>query len=155
VLLDNTVLTNFARANAVQLALDVWLGDACSTPEVLAEYSAGVKGSGLPVDAWQRLPVVMLTNQERQFAAALPLPMHTGERSCLAIAVHRHGLFASDDSRARTEARIRGVSLSGSVGMLVLGVQQNVLSSVEANRLLRIMIGNGYHEPVSTLDELL
>lgn len=106
-LLDNTVLTNFARANAVQLALDVWLGDTCSTPEVMAEYSAGVKGHALPANAWRHLVVVPLTDQERQFAAALPLPMHTGERSCLAVVVHRHGLFASDDSRARTEARTR------------------------------------------------
>jgi len=155
VLLDNTVLTNFARADSIQLALDVWLGDACSTSDVLAEYQAGVLGHSLPADAWQHLPVVTLTDQERQFAAVLPPPLHTGERSCLAVAVRRHGLFASDDSRARIEARRGGIALSGSVGMLRIGVQQHMLSLAEANRLLRIMIGNGYHSPVLTLDELL
>jgi hypothetical protein len=41
-LLDNTVLTNFALVGRSDLPLRLWSGGACITPAVLGEFQAGV-----------------------------------------------------------------------------------------------------------------
>ena len=58
VLLDNTVLTNLALVNRVDLVIRLWGAAACTTAPVLAEYQVGVQSGLLPADAWAGLPVV-------------------------------------------------------------------------------------------------
>ena len=48
VLLDNTVLTNFALVDRPDLVLDLWGPNCATTTEVMAEYQAGIIGRGLP-----------------------------------------------------------------------------------------------------------
>lgn len=55
VLLDNTALTNFALVNRPDLILNLWGTDCATTPDVIAEYHAGVISRGLPPDSWQTL----------------------------------------------------------------------------------------------------
>lgn len=83
VLLDNTVLTNFALIEQPKLVLNLW-ASACTTPAVWAEYRAGVAIHQLPIDAWQSLAVVTLTTAERAFANGLSQRLGAGERT-----VHR------------------------------------------------------------------
>ena len=55
VILDNTVLTNFALVNRPDLLFELW-GDSCATtPAVMAEYQAGVTAGKLPANIWQAL----------------------------------------------------------------------------------------------------
>jgi predicted nucleic acid-binding protein len=79
----------------------------------------------------------------------------SGERTCIAIAVHRQGLFASDDLDARREARARNVALTGTLGILIAQVKRNRLSLAEGNALLNALIGQNYRSPVTRLDELI
>jgi hypothetical protein len=68
VLLDNTVLTNFALINRSRLVFDLW-GEACTTTAVvLAEYQKAVKQGLLPADVWQELRVLTLTLNEKTLA---------------------------------------------------------------------------------------
>jgi len=78
-----------------------------------------------------------------------------GERSCLAVALHRQGLLVSDDLDARRAAREHGIPKTGTVGILVLYVRRGYLSREEANALLTEMIALGYRSPVASLDSLL
>jgi predicted nucleic acid-binding protein len=155
VLLDNTVLTNFALVNRPDLVLDLWGNGSTTTPEVIKEYQAGVAGRGLPAGIWNALTQLTPNPIERDFADRLPPKLGSGERSCLAIAVYRHGLFVCDDAEARREAQRIGLTVTGSIGILVLNVRQGRLTLVEANALLEKMIAHGYRSPASTLDDLL
>ena len=155
VLLDNTVLSNFALAGEADLVLRLWPESTCTTPSVLDEYAAGAAAGSLPADAWAGLPVVALTQEERAFAADLSPGLGAGERTCLAVAVHRQGLLASDDLDARRAARRCHVPATGTVGILVRCVQQGHLARDRANHLLAEMIVLGYRSPVSGLDVLL
>ena len=89
VVLDNTVLSNFALVGRVDLAILVWASAACTTPAVVAEYQAGVDAGLMPAGAWVELPVVTLSPEEVAFAATLTPALGAGERSSLAVAVHR------------------------------------------------------------------
>ena len=155
ILLDNTVLSNFALVNRTDLVLRLWAAAACTTSAALLEYEAGAAGGILPPAAWASLSVVALTAEETAFAAHLPPRLGAGERTGLAVAVHRQGLLATDDLDARHAARQHGVSTTGTLGILVLGVRRGYLTHGQANTLLAGMIAAGYRSPLDSLDPLL
>jgi predicted nucleic acid-binding protein len=122
---------------------------------VLAEYQAGIASGALHPDAWTNLSVLTLTEDESTFANALPPRLGTGERTCLAIAIHRQGLLVSDDRDARRIAQQHAVPTTGTVGILVRCIQRGDLSRDQANALLEEMRAFGYRSPVTNLDSLL
>ena len=50
VVLDNTVLTNFALVNRPELLFGLWGGACATTSAVIVEYQAGIVVRGLPED---------------------------------------------------------------------------------------------------------
>ncbi len=155
VLLDNTALTNFALVNRADLVMRLWPTTACSTLPVLAEYRTGAARGLLPPDAWANLPLVTLTEKESVFAETLPPRLGAGERSCLAVALGRSGLFVSDDLDARRAALQHSVPHTGTVGILALCVRRGHLPREKGDALLAEMITLGYRSPVATLGPLL
>lgn len=155
VLLDNTVLTNFALVGQPDLILDLWGTNCATTMEVITEYQAGIISRGLPANSWENLTRLTLQPAEQSFADQLRSQLGSGERSCIAVAVHRQGLFVCDDAIARREAQKHGVMVTGTIGILLLNIRQSNLTAVEGNALLTDMIIQGYRSPVTTLDRLL
>ena len=154
VLLDNTVLTNFALIGRSDLILDLW-PDACITPAVQAEYQAGVTSRQLPVDAWQSLPIVTLTPAEAAFVNQLSQRLGAGERTCIAAAHHQNGLFVSDDFDARRQAQAYGIPTTGTIGILLLNIQYKRITLGKGNDLLTQLIKLGYRSPVTKLDDFI
>jgi predicted nucleic acid-binding protein len=68
--------------------------------------------------------------------------------------VRRQGLLATDDLDARRIAQQQNVSLTGTIGILILCVRRGYLSREEADRLLAEMIALGYYSPFDNLDQL-
>jgi predicted nucleic acid-binding protein len=155
VLLDNTILTNFALVDRAELVTRLWPTAACTTAAVMAEYAVGVAEGLLPADAWIDLPVVELTGEEAASATRLSSRLGTGERTCLAVALNRQGLLASDDLDARRAADQHRVPRTGSIGILVSCVRRGLLSREEAESLLGEMIAFGYRSPVDRLGSLI
>ncbi len=154
VILDNTVLTNFALIDRADLVTHLWPTTACTTPPVLDEYRSGVASGLVPADAWADLTVITLTEAETALAASFSTRLGSGERSCLAVSVCRQGLLATDDLDARRIARQRKVPLTGTIGILILCLRRGYLSRGEANGLLAEMIALGYYSPFDNLDQL-
>jgi len=155
VLLDNTVLTNFSLVHRVDLVLNLWGEAGATTPAVIAEYQAGVEVRDLTPDAWEGLPVISLSQSEKAFAKTLSNTLGAGETSCLAVAVHRQGMVATDDADARRVARKHGLRLSGSLGILVLNTRRGAITLAKGNGLLEQLIDLGFRSPVNTLDDLV
>jgi predicted nucleic acid-binding protein len=154
-LLDNTALTNFALAGRPDLVLDLWGADCATTTSVMAEYQAGITSRGLPAHIWDDLIQLTLQPVEQAFADQMPPQLGIGERSCIAIAVHRQGLLVCDDAKARREAQRHGVTVTGTIGILVLNVRQGNLTPADGNSVLTHMIAQGYRSPITVLDDLL
>lgn len=154
IVVDNTVLTNFALVKHTVLVLRLW-PTACTTAEVMAEYQAGASQGRVPAQAWSALPIVSLNETERSLADSLSPRLGAGERTCLAVAHERHGLFVSDDLDARLSAQRFGLKITGTLGILALSVKRRILSRKAANEALTTMIASGYRSPLDRLDSLL
>ena len=148
------MLTNFALVDRADLVTHLWPTTACTTPPVLDEYRSGVAGGLVPDGAWADLPVITLTDEETALTASFSTRLGGGERSCLAVAVCRQCLLATDDLDARRIARRHSAPLTGTIGILALSVRRGHLSQEEANGLLAKMIALGYHSPILSLDQL-
>lgn len=146
ILLDTTVLSNFARVKLEYVPQQIWGDQACVAEEVIEEYQAGVKVGRLPAFTWTALKVLKLSREEKAFEHTLPLLLGRGERTSLAVA------FNSRAALARKVARNLGISITGTIGVLQRAVQREFLSDSQAQRTLDEMIASGYYSPVSKLD---
>jgi len=78
-----------------------------------------------------------------------------GESSCLVLAISRSMVLATDDIAARRLAARRNVSLTGTLGLLIELVKQDMMTLEKANLVLSRMIEQGYRSPCERLEELI
>ena len=152
VLLDTTILTNFALVGLTPVLGDLWGDQVATTEEVLEEYAAGVETGKLPPEDWTHLETITLSSEEQVLGLKMFPKYGRGERSCLAVAVVRGAILATDDQLARRAAKLHRIELIGTVGILKTCVQSGLLSQLEAQRKLEEMIAAGYYSPVLKLD---
>jgi predicted nucleic acid-binding protein len=155
ILLDNTVLSNFAlvgRADLLQQALDQ---TAATTVQVLQEFQRGVDLGLLPNTDWSWLRVLTLAPQEEALYQQLCERLNEGEASCLAIAAQQKDRVLTDDRDARWIATQMQIPISGTLGLLRYLVERENLSLSAADQLLREMIAFGYRSPIESISELL
>lgn len=163
-ILDSTVLSNFAAAAIVELLTNVYGQKAYTTAEVLNELKQGVERGysylEAAVDAvegpkcWVKLAVLQSVDEQRlgqEFGEFLD----PGESSCLVLAISRGMVLATDDIAARRLAARRNVALTGTLGLLIELVKQDVMTLEKANAVLLRMIEKGYRSPCEQLDELI
>ncbi len=152
VLVDNTVLSNFAKVNRLDLLKKV-LKKVYVTEQVLEEFKLGAVRGVLPVVSLD-FEVLKLEGEEIELYNSLRVKLGKGEASCLAIAKNRNMKFLTDDSDARKVANILGVPVSGTVGVLVRCIEKNIISKEEGDQILKEMIAKGFYSPISDLDEV-
>jgi len=115
----------------------------------------GEQAGLVPVCDWAWLTVLTPTAAELATAADLQRQLDPGEAECLAVALQRGCRFLSDDFAARRMAEAKGLTVSGTIGILLKGVTGGTLALPEADRLLAEMIRHGYRAPVRSLRQLL
>ena len=153
VLLDTTVLTNFARVELASAPLRLWGDQVYTTAEALAEYHAGAQTAGLPRLAWKELRILESTSEEQALALTMSSRLGKGERACIAIAYMRGAIFATDDGFARRVARDYAIQITGTVGILKSCIQHRLLSQSQGQKALDEMIASGYHSPIQNLSD--
>lgn len=154
VVLDNTVLSNFALAEHVDW-LRVYPLPVATTRPAFAELEVGIEEGRIPKQDWSWLTVLNLDAEaDRRFMELMP-PLGAGEASCLAVAWGRDYQVATDDKRARQKARDLEISVTGSVGILVQLVEKGLISLSLANQALAMMVEKGYRAPFDRLDQLV
>lgn len=152
--LDNTVMSNFALVGRGDWLQKIWPGMLVTAEEAWAELQTGVQLGRIPQVDWSWLEVLSLTDEERTARDELVPPLDEGEAACLILAHSRGYALLTDDRVARREARRLGVPLSGTVGALKSLVDEEHVSLEEADKALQQMIAHGYHSPVQSLSEL-
>lgn len=155
ILVDNTVLSNFAlvgRMDLLQLALGA---HAATTLQVMKEFRAGADLGRFPTFDFDWLQVLPLTSEEETYYQHLLRRLNAGEAACLAIASHRETRLLTDDRDARALAGQTGIGISGTLGVLVQLTRDGHLTLAAADRLVTEMIQKGYHSPLETIKALL
>jgi predicted nucleic acid-binding protein len=153
---DNTVLSNFAVIHGETLLNHIFSGELYTTEEVLHELQIGEQRKSIPERDWSWIQRVRLEREQEQVTfMRLKQRFGIGESACLSVAIHHSFQILTDDLDVRKYAQRCGLPVSGTIGVLVLGVKRSILSLEEGNRLLTQMIQQGYYSPFSSLDSLL
>lgn len=163
---DTTVLSNLAAVGRLELLQKRYSEVALTTVEVSDELRRGLQaGYGYLEDALQQIQTINPggwlriaapeSAEEHQLRGEFDLQLDPGEASCLALAISRGLILVTDDLAARQLAQERYVPLTGTIGILVALVRDDVLSLAEGNGILAEMIERRYRSPVSRLDELI
>jgi predicted nucleic acid-binding protein len=153
ILLDTTVLSNFAHVERLDL-LRLAIPDAATTPHVITELERGVASGHLSTSDWEWLHIVKLAPLEETRLAQVRLVLDDGEASCIAVAIERKAGLFSDDLDARRYAQRHRIRVSGTLGVLSLLVKGGHLTMAEADDYLKGMIAHGYRSPVDSLTDL-
>lgn len=156
ILIDNTVLSNFVLADALEVLKTYCVGHGAITRHILQEFTQGVQeGIFGPTDLSWLIICDFESPAEIMLFTTLNKRIGSGEASCLAIAIHRAYDLLSDDMIARKIALREGVRLSGSIGVLLELIRIAHIDLDTGNRILREFIRQGYFAPVDRLDGFL
>ncbi len=155
ILIDNTVLSNFALVNHPEFIQHAFIEDVGTTEMVLGELEVGVELGRLPECNWEWLKAISMNPSEQSQFNQLNKQLGNGEASCLAIAVQRKWKVVTDDKDARRWAIRLHVPHTGTLGILAMLVKQEYMRLPEGNEWLFCMIKAGYHSPMTTLDSLV
>lgn len=165
IIVNTTVISNFASVgqldilhrlyNRIFISTDVYEEIQMGLSEGYRYYE-DVEMLVYPItkDGWIHL-TSLEGDEELRLFAQIPTRLHAGEASCIAIASQRNWSFLSDDLAARNLARERGLSVSGTLGCLVLAVERDLCRLEDANRWLQQMIDRGFRSPLNDLSSLL
>ena len=154
ILLDNTVLSNFALVKQMSL-LKEYCGDkAASTNDVSDEFKQGVKERIFADTEFEWISRLDLNEKENIMFLNFCKKLGRGEASCLAIAISRGYDLLSDDMAVRKIALREGVRFSGSIGVLLELIRMDRIGIEKGNDILNGFIQCGYYSPINKLDEL-
>lgn len=155
ILIDNTVLSNFALVNHADLLHQALGTTAATTVQVMDEFERGMELHRVPITDWNWLSILPLSDTEQLEYQKLLKHLNAGEASCLAMAANRQAQVLTDDRDARILARQMRISVGGTLGVLTRLIEIAQLPIAEANHLLDQMIKHGYRSPVEKLEDLL
>ncbi len=114
--LDANVVSRFAKINRLDLLLHLSIGHVYVTPAIQRELETGLdNGVNHLVGAVQlirtgKLPVMLLTQIDRQFMCALPSKLGDGEAQAIALCRRANLTFVSHNGRAIDYCKHEGIS---------------------------------------------
>jgi predicted nucleic acid-binding protein len=156
--LDTTVISNFASTSSVEFLVHL-LEAPIVVPAVRDEIERGVKHGHeyltSAVEAFDNGLAVSDVPPEIG-RASLHERLDPGETETLRGAVEHDGTVATDDLAARRLATELDMPVTGSIGLLVLGIKREHIDSETADEWLEVWRDErGYYAPVESVTELL
>lgn len=154
--LNTTVLSNFAYIDQVQLLSG--LSGICAVPVVREELHNGVEDHPYLQSALNTLndeiPVAMISDSVANREAVVSEHLDPGEAQAFALADAHDGRLLTDDGDARTFAKEQGVTVVGSVGVLLAAIDAGKIDETTADEWLSTWIDEiGYYVPYRTISE--
>ena len=159
-LFDTVTLSNFTLAGRFDILVERYAGRMATTTTVLDEVVRGI-AEGYPLqDVLSAtedgtLEVLQLTPGERRRYQELLTRLGPGEASLVAVAASRSGTIATDDRVARESCSAGGVSVTGTIGILLAATRDHQITAAEADQALLRMMESGFYSPVNSISQLL
>jgi len=154
--LNTTVLSNFAYID--QLWVVEGLSGICVVPVVRKELEHGVDEyphlqSALDV-LEDKIPVATISDTVANREAIVSNHLDPGEAQAFALADAHDGRLLTDDGDARAFAKDQGVTVVGSVGVLLAAIDAGKIDESTADEWLSTWIDEiGYYVPYRTISE--
>ena len=154
--LDTTVLSNFASVDQVDVLAA--LSGICTVPVVREELEAGVADHPYlnpAVDAVDEcIPVATISETVANREAIIRGHLDPGEAQAFALADVHDGRLLTDDGDARSFSKEQGVTVVGSVGVLLAAIDGGRIDEPTANEWLTTWIDDfGYYVPYRDISE--
>jgi predicted nucleic acid-binding protein len=154
--LNTTVLSNFAYID--QLWVVAGLSGICTVPVVREELDHGVGDHPYLQSALDALddeiPVATISDTVANREAVVGGHLDPGEAQAFALADAHDGRLLTDDGDARSFAKDQGVTVVGSVGVLLAAIDAGKIDEATADGWLSTWIDEiGYYVPYRTVAE--
>lgn len=154
--LDTTVLSNYAYID--QLWMVAGLSGICTVPVVREELENGVDGYPYLQSALDTLdtesPVATVSDTVANREAVVSDHLDPGEAQAFTLADAHDGRLLTDDGDAREFAKGQGVTVVGSVGVLLAAIDAGKIDEPTADEWLARWIDDiGYYVPFRTISE--
>lgn len=154
--LNTTVLSNFAYID--ELWVIAGLSGICTVPVVREELEHGVDHHSYLQSALDTLddeiPVATISDTVANREAVVSSHLDPGEAQAFALADAHDGRLLTDDGDARSFAKDQGVTVVGSVGVLLAAIDAEKIDESTADEWLSSWIDEiGYYVPYRTISE--
>jgi predicted nucleic acid-binding protein len=154
--LNTTVLSNFAYID--QLRVVASLSGICTVPVVREELESGVDDHPYLRSALDTLddeiPVAPGSDTVANREAVVSDHLDPGEAQAFALADVHDGRLLTDDGDARSFAKDQGVTVVGSVGVLLAAIDAGKIDVSAADEWLSTWIDeNGYYVPYRSISD--
>ena len=154
--LNTTVLSNFAYID--QLWVVAGLSGICAVPVVRKELEDGVDAHPYLQSALDtpddEIPVATISDTVANREAVIGGHLDPGEAQAFALADAADGRLLTDDGDARSFAKDQGVTVVGSVGVLLAAIDAGKIDEATADEWLATWIDEiGYYIPYRTISE--
>jgi predicted nucleic acid-binding protein len=154
--LNTTVLSNFAYID--QLWVVTGLSGICAVPVVREELENGVNDHPYLQSALDTLddeiPIAAISDTVANREAVVGGHLDPGEAQAFALADAADGRLLTDDGDARSFAKDQGVTVVGSVGVLLAAIDAGKIDEATADEWLSMWIDEvGYYVPYRTISE--
>jgi predicted nucleic acid-binding protein len=158
IFLDATVISNYASTNSIEFLVDI-LEAPVVAPAVREEIEQGVDfGHEYLTSAVEAFDEGLVVSDVPPEIGRVNLRKRLDpvETEALRGAVDRGGTLATDDLAARHLATELDVPVTGSVGILVLGIKREHIDSKTADGWIDVWrTARGYYAPVESVTELV
>ena len=154
--LNTTVLSNFAYID--ELWVVSGLSGICAVPVVREELKHGVDTHPylqLALDTLDdEIPIATISDTVSNRVAVVNGHLDPGEAQAFALADAHDGRLLTDDGDARSFAKEQGLSVVGSVGVLLVAIDAGKIDEATADEWLSTWIDDiGYYVPYRTISE--
>jgi len=154
--LNTTVLSNFAYID--QLWVVAGLSEICAVPVVREELEHGVDDHPYLQSALDTLddeiPIATISDTVANREAVVGGHLDPGEAQAFALADAEDGRLLTDDGDARSFAKEQGVTVVGSVGVLLAAIDAGKIDESTADKWLSTWIDEiGYYVPYQSISE--
>ena len=154
--LNTTVLSNFAYID--QLWVVTGLSGICAVPVVREELEDGVDNHSYLQSALDVLdgaiPVATISDTVANREAVVSGHLDPGEAQAFALADAHDGRLLTDDGDARSFAKEQGVTVVGSVGVLLAAIDAGKIDESTADEWLSTWVDEiGYYVPYQSIEE--
>lgn len=154
--LNTTVLSNFAYIDQPWVVAD--LSGICTVPVVREELEHGVDNHPYLQEALDTLdneiPVATISDTVANRKAVVGGHLDPGEAQAFALADALDGRLLTDDGDARSFAKDQGVTVVGSVGVLLAAIDAGKIDEATADEWLSRWIDEiSYYVPYRTISE--
>jgi predicted nucleic acid-binding protein len=154
--LNTTVLSNFAYID--QLWVVANLSGICTVPVVREELEHGVDDHPYLQSALDTLDdeiqVATISDTVANRVAVVSDHLDPGEAEAFALADAEDGRLLTDDGDARSFAKDQGVTVVGSVGVLLAAIDAGKIDEPTADEWLSTWIDEiGYYVPYQSISE--